>query len=111
MKEESSPRHQYHVFAYQIEIHNESSKIVRLISREWHITDAYGRHRLVEGEGVVGEKPFIAPGETYRYISRCDFSTTVGQMAGYYYMEQKDNSRMIKVQIPDFVMVVPYVLN
>ncbi|MEL6624032.1 MAG: Co2+/Mg2+ efflux protein ApaG [Bacteroidota bacterium] len=109
--DESSPRHNYFVFAYQVEITNESAFPVKLHRREWHIVDGIGSHRLVEGEGVVGQKPIMQPGESYQYVSGSHFSTAIGQMKGFYYMERLTDGAQVKVSIPPFVMVSPYLLN
>ncbi|MEL6654465.1 MAG: Co2+/Mg2+ efflux protein ApaG [Bacteroidota bacterium] len=110
IRDESSPKHHYYVFAYQVEIINESNRGVQLLSREWHITDGVGSKRVVKGEGVVGKQPFIAPGETHRYVSGCHFQTHIGKMEGHYYMQWQDGSAL-EVQIPPFTMLVPYLNN
>ena len=109
--DESSPRHNYFVFAYQVEITNESAFPVKLHRREWHIVDGMGSHRLVEGEGVVGQKPIMQPGESYQYVSGSHFLTPIGKMEGHYTMLRKIDGASIDVQIPPFVMVVPYLYN
>jgi ApaG protein len=35
------------------------------LSRHWLITDGNGRVREVMGEGVVGEQPWLRPGEGF----------------------------------------------
>lgn len=110
IRDESSPKHHYYVFAYQVEIINESSQAVKLISREWHITDGIGIKRTVKGEGVVGKQPHISPGETHRYVSGCHFQTSIGKMEGHYNMLKPDGS-YLKVHIPPFTMTVPYLNN
>ncbi|MFK7921131.1 MAG: Co2+/Mg2+ efflux protein ApaG [Bacteroidia bacterium] len=110
IRDESSPKHHYYVFAYQVEIINESAQSVQLISREWHITDGIGVKRIVQGEGVIGKQPHIAPGETHRYVSGCHFQTSVGKMEGHYNMLRQDGSNL-KVQIPPFTMLVPHLNN
>ena len=111
VKDESSPKHNYYVFAYQVEIINESAYSVQLISREWHIVDGIGSRRVVQGEGVVGKQPHITPGETHRYVSGSHFQTPVGRMSGFYSMVRKVDGAIIQVQIPPFTMMVPYLNN
>lgn len=111
VEEDSCPKHDYYVFAYQVEIYNESPYHVQLVSREWHITDGLGLKRVVKGEGVVGKQPHLAPGETYRYVSGSHFQTTVGKMEGYYHMIRKIGGSKLKVEIPPFIMCVPHVNN
>ena len=111
LREESSPRHHYYVFAYQIEITNESAHTVQLMSREWNIVDGLGDHRTVVGDGVIGKQPVIAPGETHSYTSGSHFQTSIGKMSGFYYMKRMMDNSDLKVEIPPFVMAVPFINN
>lgn len=111
MKDESAPKHQYFVFAYQIEIINESMHQVQLLTREWHIVDGVGKKRLVEGEGVIGKQPVINPGERHSYVSGCHFKTPLGKMWGAYTMRRQMDGAKLRIRIPAFVMEVPYLGN
>ena len=64
----SNPTQSHYVFAYRITIQNDSEYSIRLKRRHWYIVDSDNARREVEGEGVVGEQPHLAPGETYRYV-------------------------------------------
>jgi ApaG protein len=108
---QSNPSTDQYMFAYRIRITNESAQTVQLLRRMWIITDAYGRRRKVEGEGVVGQQPILAPGETHEYMSGCDFVSPVGQMRGYFYMVRKGQAGEFKVRIPTFTMATPSTLN
>ncbi len=72
------------VFGYKVTISNESPRRARLLTRRWIITDADGRQKLVEGEGVVGQSPDLAPGQTFEYSSFCPLETPWGTMEGAY---------------------------
>ena len=39
---------------------------------------------IVDGEGVVGETPVLAPGQTHDYVSGCPLTTPHGSMEGFY---------------------------
>ena len=54
----------YH-FLYRIEIENLGPGTVQLLHRRWLITDANGKMLEVEGPGVVGEQPLIAPARPF----------------------------------------------
>lgn len=109
--EESSARHMHYVFAYEIEISNESSEAVQLLKRTWNIVDGLGQKRDVHGDGVVGKQPILQPGESHRYVSGCHFHTPVGRMSGLFHMiRPKDNSDF-DVGIPAFSMVLPGLNN
>jgi ApaG protein len=82
------PQHsgvQGNMFAYQITITNVAHPTtIKLISRHWEIKDAKGRERIVDGEGVVGEQPELAPGESFTYQSSCPLQTERGTMKGHF---------------------------
>ncbi len=107
----SNPGQSHFVFAYRITIVNESGEDLRLKRRHWYIVDSDNSRREVEGEGVVGEQPFIGNGETYRYVSGCNLNTEIGKMFGTYLMERSGDKKLFYVKIPEFNMVVPNKLN
>lgn len=107
----SSPTQDHYVFAYRITIRNDSAQTVKLLRRHWHIYDANGTVREVEGEGVVGQQPVLEPGESHHYVSGCNLKTGLGKMTGNYQMERLADGRLFQVQIPEFTLVVPYRLN
>lgn len=109
--DESSPLHNHYLFAYRINIINESPYKVQLLRRKWFITDAYGHKRVVEGEGVIGKQPTLGPDESHSYVSGCDFSSPIGKMEGYYIMYRVFDGKKFQVKIPSFIMTVPFVLN
>lgn len=75
------------MFAYKISITNKSHPTtIKLIARKWTITDAKGRVKVVEGSGVVGEQPELAPGESFTYQSVCPMETSRGSMKGQFEM-------------------------
>lgn len=109
--EQSSPQQHYYLFAYEVEIRNESRDRVQLLSREWHITDGVGNERLVQGEGVIGKQPILEPGASHQYVSYCDFKTFAGRMAGYYFMYRFSDGASLRITIPEFEMVAPFIQN
>ena len=111
MPAQSNPLGDVFMFAYRIRITNESTQTVQLLRRQWLISDAYGAKRKVEGDGVVGQQPILAPGETHEYISGCDFRSPIGQMKGYFFMLRKGDPTEFKVRIPTFTMATPHTLN
>lgn len=100
-----------HMFAYRITIVNHNAFTVQLLSRKWKISDSNHDIRLIEGEGVVGRQPVLYAGDTYQYISGCNFNTPIGKMEGSYTFQNKSNNDFFEVLIPQFVMVAPVILN
>ncbi len=108
---QSEPKSSYYFFVYEITITNKSDYTVKLMSRHWHITDAFGEKRDVDGEGVIGETPTLEPNESFTYNSGCNFATELGKMSGYYTMQKLLDKTTFNVLIPEFVMVLPAKLN
>ena len=69
LDDQSEPDAAQYVWAYHVQIENEGSETVQLLTRYWHITDGMGRVQEVRGAGVVGEQPVLNPGESYEYNS------------------------------------------
>jgi ApaG protein len=103
----SNPLQFEYMFAYRISIENHNSFSIKLHRRHWNIFDSNGTYREVEGEGVIGVQPVIAPGENYKYLSGCNLRTEMGKMSGTYQMENLDTKNMFTVNIPSFEMIVP----
>lgn len=103
LEEESDPVARRHVFVYFITIENQGEEEVRLKKRHWHIEDAAGETYEIDGEGVIGKKPAIPPGEKFEYNSSCVLKSYEGAMHGYYVMEN-ERTGTIKVTIPRFVL-------
>jgi ApaG protein len=107
IEDDSLPVQDYYFWSYTVEIANKGSKVVQLMSRHWKITDATGRTQEVRGSGVVGEQPFLAPGESYSYTSGAPLRTPSGIMLGWYKMEAEDGE-LFDVAIPAFSLDSPY---
>ena len=99
-----------YVFAYEVEIKNESSQPIQLISRHWIIENSKFEKFEVKGEGVIGEQPTIAPGEVYTYSSFTEISTPSGFMWGSYQM-LTESEISFNVEIPKFELNMPRTLH
>ena len=108
---QSNPLSSEFLFAYKIVIENLGTMPVKLLRRHWYIIDSNGSYREVEGEGVVGQQPVIAPGENYQYSSAANLRSEIGKMYGTYQMENLYNKRLITVAIPEFQLITPFKLN
>lgn len=108
--DQSDPASDRYVFAYTITISNAGSLPAKLINRHWLITDANGKIQEVRGEGVVGEQPYLRPGEEFRYTSGTVLETPVGTMEGEYEMIDDDGMSFL-APIDRFSLSVPRVLH
>lgn len=107
LEEQSKPKDGQFVWAYHVEISNQSSRTVQLLTRYWHITDAHGQVQEVRGDGVVGAQPILEPGESFAYTSGCPLGTPSGVMVGSYGMVTEDGAA-VEVAIPAFSLDSPY---
>ena len=108
--EQSRPEDDHYVFAYHITIRNTGTVPAQLLARHWIITDGNDKTQEVHGQGVIGEKPLLAPGETFRYTSGCVLATPVGTMHGSYQMVAADDHRF-EPSIAPFMLAAPRVLH
>lgn len=106
LQSQSRPDDDHFVWAYTITIANKGVEIVTLRSRHWKITDDRGKMQEVRGEGVIGEQPTLAPGESFEYTSGVPLSTPSGFMVGTYQMETTGGERF-DVDIPAFSLDSP----
>lgn len=104
--EQSSPEQGRWVFGYQVRIENRSQETVQLLTRHWKITDSFGRLIEVKGEGVVGEQPVLAPGESFEYTSGTPLGSESGFMMGSYQMVTEQGERF-DAAIPPFSLDAP----
>lgn len=103
----SNPDEGHFTFAYTITISNAGDLPVQLLSRHWLITDANDDVQEVRGEGVVGEKPVIPPGGSFRYTSGATLATPVGYMEGSYFMVVREPRDIPPEDLPTFEVPIP----
>ncbi len=105
----SDPEDGTFVFSYDVVVRNEGETSAQLLFRHWYIHDASGEDTEVDGEGVVGEQPMLAPGDSHEYQSYCVLRSPVGYMEGYYTFVRPDGERF-RVEVPRFELNGPFVL-
>jgi len=110
LDQEYDPEKARYLFAYTITIKNQSQEAARLLSRYWKITGGDGHEQEVEGDGVVGLHPYLAPEQEFTYTSAAMLDTPVGMMQGHYKMVG-DNGNKFDVDIPAFTLAVPRTLH
>jgi len=108
LADQSEPERGHFVWAYRVAIANEGKETVQLLRRTWHITDALGRTQQVQGEGVVGEKPVLEPGQNFEYTSGTPLATPSGIMRGAYHMVVTGTGEVFDVAIPAFSLDSPH---
>lgn len=111
MQDYSSPDQLHFVFGYKVLIKNNSSDTIQLLNRTWEIFDSAGVNRSVTGEGVIGQRPILEPGQSHEYTSGCNFKSSMGKMVGSYEFIRLSDNKKFDVFIPEFHMVAPFRLN
>jgi ApaG protein len=101
----------HYAYNYTVTIENQSNDTVQLISRYWKISDSLNNIEVVEGEGVIGQKPVLKPGTFYTYSSGCILISPFGSMKGFYNMINFSTTRKFKVDIPSFKLSAPFAIN
>ncbi|WP_437919418.1 Co2+/Mg2+ efflux protein ApaG [Sphingobacterium sp. LRF_L2] len=109
--EYSNPEKLHYMFSYQVTIENLSAYTIQLLNRHWDIFDSCGDFKQVDGEGVVGEQPILAPGSSHQYISGCNLKSEIGYMEGYYEMSRQLDDSTFLVDIPRFSLIATFKLN
>jgi ApaG protein len=110
VEEQSDPRDKRFVFSYTVTIRNEGQVPARLLTRHWIITDANGNVKETRGDGVVGEQPYLKPGQGFRYSSGTVIETPVGSMQGSYQMLADDGAQF-DAPIRPFRLAMPGILQ
>lgn len=100
-----------YAFTYEITIENQSKDSVQLTNRHWEIYDSLNDIETVDGEGIIGKKPVIKPGEKHTYSSGCLLASPFGAMRGYFNMVNFTSTKNFKVLVPTFKLSAPFALN
>jgi ApaG protein len=110
LDDQSAPDENRFAFAYTIRIRNSGDAPARLMTRHWIITDANGKVQEVRGDGVVGEQPWLRPGDHFEYTSGAVLETNVGTMHGSYQLVGDDGTQF-DAPIAAFTLAVPRTLH
>ena len=110
LDDQSAPDENRYAFAYTIRIRNSGDAPARLLTQHWIITDANGKVQEVRGDGVVGEQPWLRPGDRFEYTSGAVLETNVGTMRGSYQLVADDGTQF-DAPIAPFTLAVPRTLH
>jgi ApaG protein len=103
LPDQSSPEDGVYTFAYSVTITNNGKVAAQVISRHWVIHDSDGNTQQVDGLGVIGQQPLLAPGESFRYTSGCRLQAPSGTMHGSFFIVTERAERF-DVPISMFVL-------
>lgn len=99
-----APEDKPHPFVYFISIRNDSDEEVTILGRKWVVQEGE-EIVVVEGDGVVGQTPTLAPGGHFSYNS---YHVTSGDavVEGAFFGRVADGTRVF-TRIPEFRLEVP----
>ncbi len=100
-----APPNKPHPFVYFISIHNDSPIPVTIRGRKWVVNEDEGEVTVVEGDGVVGQTPTIAPGEHFSYNSY--HVVAKGALASGAFFGETATGEWVFARIPEFRLDVP----
>lgn len=103
--DEMAPPDKPHRFIYSITIRNESTETVTIRGRKWVVRELEGETVVVEGDGVVGEFPCLAPGDDFSYQSS-HIVAGDAVVDGAYFGVTEEGGRVF-TRIPTFDLVLP----
>ena len=101
-----APKDRPHPFVYFINIRNNSPERVFIFGRKWLVREEGNSEiTVVEGDGVVGQFPEIAPGGVFSYNSY-HVTRGAGRAEGSFF-GKTESGRQIYVRIPTFRLRLP----
>lgn len=106
LENHSDPDSSQFVWAYHVEIENASQDTIQILSRHWRITDSNGNSQEIVGDGLVGQKPTLRPGETFDYSSGTPLTTSSGFMSGTFHAISEKSGRF-EITVPAFALDDP----
>lgn len=100
-----APEEKPHPFVYFINVINDSTEELTLHGRKWIIREHDGELTVLEGDGIVGQRPVLPANDRFSYNSYHVLSGS-GAAWGAFYGITKSGRRVV-VKIPEFGMAVP----
>lgn len=100
-----APADRPHPFVYFISVKNGSDQTITIRGRKWIVRERDGSTMVVEGEGVIGQTPVLAPGQEFSYNSY-HVTHSGGVAEGAYFCQTQDGGWGL-VRIPEFRLEVP----
>lgn len=94
-----------HAFIYFLTISNLSDSTVTLNGRRWVIRDVEAQLNVIEGEGIVGKTPTLAPGESFSYNSHHALACNAVAEGSFHGITSEGEP--IHVRIPAIEMTIP----
>ena len=107
LAEQSNPAESRFIWAYTVEIDNQSGRDITVTDRFWQIADSSGHVQEVRAAGVVGETPNVKAGEVFRYTSGAPLTAPSGMMRGSYTV-RSESGECFDIIVPTFLLDSPH---
>ncbi|PAW68151.1 MAG: magnesium transporter [Opitutia bacterium Tous-C1TDCM] len=101
----SLPTDKPHAFVYFITIKNGSDRTVTFLGRKWVVQHSDGSRLVVEGDGIVGEKPRLEPGEQFSYNSYHVTGLDASAQGSFHGVDELGHR--VHVVVPAFALSIP----
>ncbi|KXU34735.1 magnesium transporter [Cephaloticoccus primus] len=101
----SLPEDKPHAFVYYITLSNGSDRSVTLLARKWILEYEDGSRSVLEGDGIVGETPRLAPGEAFSYNSYHVTGCNAVVRGAFHGVDSSGNK--IHTLLPPFALKIP----
>lgn len=86
-----------YMWGYYLCIENNTSKKIRLLGKDWNITDDKGNRYSDSSQGFKGEIPELNPGEYFEYTSYAPLKASNAVFYGSCKVQKEDKNLSIKV--------------
>ncbi len=100
-----APPDRPHPFVYYVTLVNNSAETVEVMARKWVVVEDGGDTTVVEGDGLVGKKPRLKPGESFSYNSYHVLASDARASGAYFGVTE--GGQPIFARIPEFSMTIP----
>ena len=102
---ERFPEETPHAFVYFLTIENTSKRTIHLFGRKWILEYHDGSTRVIEGDGIVGKTPTLAPGESFSYNSFHLSDQSALAMGSFFGRDENDQT--VFTRIPPMDLHLP----
>ena len=99
----SDPEARQFVWAYHVAITNSRNDTIQILSRHWKIADSNGESQQIVGDGLVGQKPTLSPGDSFDYSSGTPLRSPSGFMSGFFHAITEKQERF-NIIVPAFAL-------
>ncbi|MBQ9272067.1 MAG: ApaG domain [Alphaproteobacteria bacterium] len=96
----------YELWAYCLRIENNSAERIRLLQKDFCITDSLGHTQYILGSGFNGELPDVEANEYFEYEDTAVISGRAAVLYGHC-LAQKADGTMFKIALPIMQLSTP----